>query len=226
MHNAFKIWDNAAEPLESVETRIHDGVPLESLHARAQGYVETILKQLPNRLPPNPMVVEVGPGVGYIMQSFAERTGVARVVGLDVAPSMIERARERLARDGVSPQRFDFVLYDGVTFPWLDDHVDLFYSVAAIQHIPKPFAYNVLFEMQRCLKRGGTAVVHLLSWDMPKHGDFSLVDEVRRQIKGEVGHWHHFYDRIELETLATHGIKPAWYRIVPAGNSIWIAWTK
>lgn len=226
MHNAFKIWDNAAEPLESVEARIHDGAPFEKLRQRARHYVDRIVEHLPRELAANPTVVEVGPGVGYIMQEFMERTRVPRVVGLDVAPNMVERARERLARDGVPPERVDFVVYDGVTFPWPDEHVDVFYSVATIQHIPKPFAYNVLIEMQRCLKRGGTAVVHLLSWDLMRHQEFSLTDEVKRQVSGEVTHWHHFYDAIELETVATNALKPSSHKIVPHHGSIWLTWTK
>jgi ubiquinone/menaquinone biosynthesis C-methylase UbiE len=226
MHDAFKVWDNAAEPLESVEARIHDGAPSAALRSRARGYVDRVLKHLPRRVPTTAMVVEVGPGVGYIMQEFAERTGVARVIGLDVAPAMVARARERLTRDGVPAERFDFVVYDGTTFPWPADHVDAFYSVATVQHIPKPFAYNVLFEMQRCLKPGGSAVVHLLSWDLFGHHDFSLIDEVRRQISGAVTHWHHFYDAIELEALARHGIHAESHRIEAEGASIWLAWTK
>jgi ubiquinone/menaquinone biosynthesis C-methylase UbiE len=226
MQDAFRIWDNAAEPLASVEARIHDGAPIEKLRQRAAGYVSEIVDLLPARIPPDAAVVEVGPGVAYIMQAFAERTGVRRITGLDVAPNMVERARERLARDGVPSGQFDFVVYDGTTFPWPDASIDIFYSVATIQHIPKPFAYNVLFEMQRCLTRGGRAVVHLLSWDLMKHHDFSFVDEVRRQISGEVTHWHHFYDAVELEAVATHGIKPSSHKIVARGGSIWMSWTK
>jgi ubiquinone/menaquinone biosynthesis C-methylase UbiE len=226
MHNAFKVWDNAGEPLESVEARIHDGVPAEELRSRALGYINWMAKRLPKRLPPDSVVVEVGPGVGYIMEAFAERTAVSRVIGLDVAPQMVERARERIARDGQPADRFEFVLYDGTTFPWDADQVDVFYSVAAIQHIPKPYAYNVLFEMNRCLKPGGRAIVHLLSWELVKREEFSLVDEVRQQIAGAVSHWHHFYDAIELDTIASRAIKPASYKVVPDGISIWLVWTK
>jgi ubiquinone/menaquinone biosynthesis C-methylase UbiE len=139
---------------------------------------------------------------------------------------MIERARERLARDGAPPGRFDFTLYDGTAFPWSEPAIDVFYSVAAIQHIPKPFAYNVLFEMQRCLKPGGHAVVHLLSWDLLKRREFSLVDEVRRQVRGDLTHWHHFYDPIELEVVTVNGIRPSKYKVLPDNESIWLAWTK
>jgi ubiquinone/menaquinone biosynthesis C-methylase UbiE len=226
MHDAFKVWDNAAEPLSSVEARIHDGVPIGILRDRAAGYVKDILSYSTVRLSPGATVVEVGSGVGYIMEAFARGSGVKRVTGLDVAPNMIERARERLSRDGVDIAEFDFKLYDGKVFPWPDRSVDFFYSVATIQHIPKPYAYNVLFEMQRCLKPGGGAVVHLLGWDQLSMHNYSFADEVQRQIGSQVSHWHHFYDKVELQAIADNAIKPSSLRITPVPGSIWLSWTK
>lgn len=226
MHDAFKIWDNAAEPLSSVEARIHDGAPIEHLTQRAAGYVNDILNYSMVRFSPETSVVEVGSGVGYIMEAFARRTGVKRVTGLDVAPNMIERARERLARDRVNFAELDFKLYDGKVFPWPDRSIDFFYSVATIQHIPKPYAYNVIFEMQRCLKPGGGAVVHLLGWDQLAMYNFSFADEVQRQIGSQVTHWHHFYDQIELQAICDNAIKPSSLRITPVPGSIWLSWTK
>src|SRR5688572_23765291 len=226
MHDAFKVWDNAAEPLSSVEARIHDGVPIAILRDRAAGYVKDILAYSTVRLSPAATVVEVGSGVGYIMEAFAQRSGVKRVTGLDVAPNMIERARERLSRDRVDFAEFDFKLYDGKVFPWPDSSIDFFYSVATIQHIPKPYAYNVLFEMQRCLKPGGGAVVHLLGWDQLSMNNYSFTDEVRHQIGSQVAHWHHFYDKVELQAVADNAIKPSSLRITPVTGSIWLSWTK
>lgn len=226
MHDAFKIWDNPAEPLSSVEARIHDGAPTEALRKRAADYVGQIRHCALVRLRPDAAAVEVGSGVGYIMEEFARRTGVKRVTGLDVAPAMVERARERLARDGVDFAEFDFALYDGKTFPWPDGSIDFFYSVASIQHIPKPYAYNVLFEVQRCLKTGGGAVIHLLAWDQLSSESFSFVDEVKRQISNQVTHWHHFYDEIELRAICDNALKPASFRITPVPGSVWLSWVK
>ena len=226
MHEAFKIWDNPAEPLSSVEARIHDGSPTEALRQRAADYVGQILHCTLVPLRPDMWAVEVGSGVGYIMEAFAGRTRVKRVTGLDVAPAMVERARERLARDRVNVGELDFALYDGKAFPWPDGSIDFFYSVASIQHIPKPYAYNVLFEIQRCLKRGGGAVIHLLGWDQLSSESFSFVDEVRRQIGNQVTHWHHFYDEIELKAICEHALKPASFRLTPVPGSIWLSWVK
>jgi SAM-dependent methyltransferase len=216
MHDAFKIWDNAAEPLASVEARIHDGAPIEHLTQRAAGYVNEILKFSLVRLGAESSVVEVGSGVGYIMEAMARRNGLNR----------IERARERLSRDKVTFAEFDFKLYDGKVFPWADGSIDFFYSVATIQHIPKPYAYNVIFEINRCIKPGGGAVVHLLGWDQLSMYNFSFADEIKRQLGSQVTHWHHFYDQIELQAISDNVLKPSSVRITPVPGSIWLSWVK
>ncbi len=45
-------------------------------------------------------VLEVGSGLGYIMEAAVKILNPSRIVGLDVAANMIGKARERLARDG------------------------------------------------------------------------------------------------------------------------------
>jgi ubiquinone/menaquinone biosynthesis C-methylase UbiE len=226
MHDAFKAWDLAEEPLEAVEARIHDGAPREGLRERGLECAQRILAVPWLSLRPEDTVVEVGSGVGYIMQAVAERSGLARVTGLDVAPSMIAHAKARLRRDGLPLERFRFERYDGLTFPWPDATVDLFYSIATIQHIPKPHAYQVLLEMHRCLKPGGTAFIQVLSWDfMHKHG-ISFATEIQNQIRGAKTHWHHYYDTRELEAILTHGLEAPYRIIASDGTSLWAAWRK
>jgi ubiquinone/menaquinone biosynthesis C-methylase UbiE len=228
MHAAFKVWDTAGESLESIEARIHDGVPRHQLLERAAGFAVRVLSLPPwLELRPEDTVVEVGPGVGYVMQALAEQSGVAHVTGLDVAAAMADFGRARIRRDGLSADRFRFELYDGVTFPWPDGTVDLFYSVAAIQHIPKPYAYNVLLEMQRCLKPGGTAVVQTLSWELlPRQQHITFAQEIKNQISGATTHWHHFYDAQELEAILSYGLRASRKRIETEDVSIWAAWQK
>jgi SAM-dependent methyltransferase len=227
MEDAFKTWDAADESLEAIEARIHDGVERDRLGDRARGYARRIFTAAPwLSLRPSSVVVEVGPGVAYVMQAVADLARLDRIRGLDVAAAMVSHARARLRRDGLAEERFQLELYDGVTFPWPDAIADLVYSVAAIQHVPKPFAYNILFEMHRCLAAGGTAVVHVLNWSaVTKHG-FSLRDEVQRQIQRATTHWHHFYDETEIRAVVEHTLQGTSVRIAHEGKSTWIAWRK
>ena len=74
LHVAFEIWNDKRESLESVEARIHDGVPIDRLHDRAHGYLNTIYTLFPYAAPKSSDVaMEIGPGVGYIMQAVMSR---------------------------------------------------------------------------------------------------------------------------------------------------------
>ena len=93
MHAAFKAWDRASEPLETTELRIHDGAPLEGLPKRAHWYLNTLRHLFPWTIPqPGAVLLDVGSGLGYVMEAALAQFEPRRVIGLDVAPSMIEKA--------------------------------------------------------------------------------------------------------------------------------------
>jgi trans-aconitate 2-methyltransferase len=90
-------------------------------------------------------VLDAGCGTGRVTEQLAERLPDGRVVALDGSPSMIDAARERLARFG---DRIEYVVADlgqplpidgGVdavlstaTFHWVLDHDALFRNLAAV----------------------------------------------------------------------------------------------
>src|SRR5437588_10154634 len=101
---AFQTWEAERETLEDVERRIHDNVPIENLRARARDYLDIMFYLFPwLKVSPSGTAVEVGPGVGYIMQAFLERRKVAQLIGPRVASGMIKHAQQPMAREGVSP---------------------------------------------------------------------------------------------------------------------------
>ena len=229
MHPAFETWDNGAETLESVENRIHDGASRGQLKGRARGYTGTFARLFPWSLPePGGRVMEIGSGLAYVMQASAERLAPGSVVGLDVAPSMIDKAKRRLARDHAEDSRFEFTAYDGVTIPYPDDSFDFVYSVATIQHIPKPYAYNLFFEIKRILKPRGFAALHTLSYSLlPSHQRlFPMRDEALHQIRNEVGHWHFFYSKQELVYVLSAGVEVGWLSVREEQGSLWTTFSK
>src|SRR4051794_12634463 len=165
---AARTWDKERS-LEDTSKAIHDGARgEEELLSRARDYVSRVLfGNFPQAVPPaGASILEIGSGLGWIMEAmrgFLDDYGCApeRVLGLDIAPNMIRQAQERLGSDS----QMSFVLYDGVTVPLPDESFDLVYSVAALQHIPRPFVFNLFFEAMRLLKPTGMAVFHLLSTD-------------------------------------------------------------
>jgi ubiquinone/menaquinone biosynthesis C-methylase UbiE len=146
-------------------------------------------------------VLEIGGGVGWIMQAmdaYLSRRGVPprRIVDLDIAPNMLAKAKQRLGTGAP----YEFLLYDGITIPLPEQSIDLIYSVSSLQHIPRPFVYNLFFEVKRLLRGNGFALLHFLSTDAlaAQENLQSWRTEINYQIKGIEAHWHHFYTQKEL----------------------------
>lgn len=208
---AAQTWNNEDESVESINNRIHDGVPLDQLAVRADHYVTNIIDQFPYApLQEGSFVMEVGPGTGTIMEGVdryakARDINLKRIVGLDIAEHMIEKAKSHL---GDRPE-FSFVHYDGLDVPLPDKSFDLIYSVAALQHVPKPYVYNLLFELRRLLKDDGRLVVHLVGFKcLGSENTAWWKNEISNQVHKVEGHWHHLYTAEELQcVLAATGFK-------------------
>jgi ubiquinone/menaquinone biosynthesis C-methylase UbiE len=220
---AAKVWNNPSESPDSVNRRIHDGVPLEALAARGQSYVDQIFGLFPYAHPKDgASVMEIGSGVGYIMEAMdkgarARGTILGKVIGLDVAEHMLVRAKSRLFDNPI----FSFVHYDGLHIPLPDRSLDLIYSVASLQHVPKPYVYNLFFEMHRLLKEDGHAVIQLLGFKhLPRQEQMvSWRNEIRNQLGKAEAHWHHYYSAEELQfVLSASGFKQVDIR---DGEAIW-----
>src|SRR5262245_14826952 len=177
---------------------------------------------------PGARALEIGSGLGWVMQAALEQVAPRQMIGLDVAPTMIEKARARLRRDGVTDPRLDFLLYDGVTIPLPDDSVDWVYSVAALQHVPKVYVYNLLLEIKRILSPAGFCTLHLLSVaNIPGHSKLvPFAQEIGSQLHGEDTHWHHFYAFDELLYVLAGGVEARQIEIVDGEVSIWTSFAK
>jgi ubiquinone/menaquinone biosynthesis C-methylase UbiE len=203
---AANVWNDPNESLDTINRRIHDGVPLESLAARAQSYVDQIFLLFPYVRPKDgASIMEIGSGVGYIMEAMdvgVRGRGIIprQIIGLDIAEHMIERARARLYGNPL----FSFIHYDGLHVPLPDHSIDFVYTVASLQHIPRPYVFNLFFEIFRILKRDGYGAIHVLGVKHLRHappGDVRWRDEIQNQIRRSPVHWHHYYSAEELETV-------------------------
>ncbi len=227
MHDAFKTWDLPSESLEDTEMRIHDGAPRERLVERGETYLRHLGNLFPWSVPKaGALVLEVGSGLGYVMQAAAARLTPRRVIGLDVAPSMIAKAKVRLRRDGIDDPRMEFLLYDGVTVPLRDDSLDYVYSVAALQHVPKVYVYNLLVEIRRILSPTGFCALHLLAYSHIRNNYPPFAEEVRNQLARRPVHWHHFYSFDELFYVLADGLALRQVDIVDGDMSIFCAFGK
>lgn len=93
-------------------------------------------------------MLDVACGTGVVAVTAALRG--AKVSGLDLAPVLLERARENAATAGVD---IDFVEGDAEALPYLDASFDVVLSQFGHMFAPRPAV--VVKEMLRVLKSGG-----------------------------------------------------------------------
>ena len=209
--------------LERLNRRIHDGAPVEELSARAAVQRDAFFELLfPYARPAaGARVLELGPGVGWIMEAMLDRYPIAEIVGLDVSPVMIESAAERWHDD-----RARYLLYDGLRVPLEDDSFDNIYSVACLQHIEKHHAFLVLKDLLRVLKPGGHGTVHVVAiHHLPKVGR-SYEEECWNHVNNVDVHWMHYYSFDELFVLFADALGVTDLDIKYHRNSFWVHFSK
>jgi SAM-dependent methyltransferase len=97
--------------------------------------------------------VETACGPGLIARAIAPRVG--SVVGIDLTPAMIEKARADAAEAG--DENVSFEVGDATALDLPDDSLDGAITRFSLHHIPAPI--RVLEEMRRVVKPGGYVVV-------------------------------------------------------------------
>jgi phosphatidylethanolamine/phosphatidyl-N-methylethanolamine N-methyltransferase len=97
-------------------------------------------------------VLEVGVGTGINVALYPTDCSVT---GIDLSSSMLEKARERVARKGVRNVRL--LQMDAVNLKFADDTFDIVYAPYVISVVPDPVA--VTREMCRVCRPGGRIVI-------------------------------------------------------------------
>jgi ubiquinone/menaquinone biosynthesis C-methylase UbiE len=227
---AGNVWNQHGKSVADVEAFIHDNHPMDRLHERAEGLFGLTCSHFPWAAPkPGSVVLEVGSGVGYIMQAALKRISPSRIIGLDVADGMIQKAKDRLARDNAIDARIEFLHYDGVTIPLPDNSVDFIYSVAALQHVPRLMFYNLLYELARILKPTGYCSAQTLSFgQFYNYADpvSFFREEVRGQMVNKEFAWVVFYSLEEMLRVLAQGIGVKDVHVVEKDGSLWFSFTK
>jgi trans-aconitate 2-methyltransferase len=112
---------------------------------------EAVLERLPLR--GDERVLDAGCGSGRVTERLAERLPNGRVIALDGSSSMVDAARERLARFG---ERIEYVAADlGVPLP-IEGELDAVLSTATFHWVPD---HEVLFANLAAVMRPGGCLV-------------------------------------------------------------------
>lgn len=160
------IQDEYAEVARSPQQgfHFHTGRPL----ARLLGYEEAWLEGIPEgslesfagtgnpfslgALQPGQRVVDVGSGAGFDSLIAARMVGPhGQVIGVDMTPAMLEKARRSAASAGLANVEFREGYAE--TLPVLDSWADVVISNGVLNLAPDKIA--ALTEMARALKPGG-----------------------------------------------------------------------
>ena len=104
------------------------------------------------------LALDFGCGVGRLTRALASR--YANVVGVDISPSMLERARALNAH--VPNMRFVENVHSRLDF-LADASVDFIYSTITLHHIPPALQRAYIAEFARVLAPDGVAVFQIVS---------------------------------------------------------------
>lgn len=103
-------------------------------------------------------VLEVGVGTGINLSLYPK---TCHMTGIDFSSSMLEKARERAARDGLRQMRL--LQMDAADLKFADETFDIVYAPYLISVVPDPV--KVACEMRRVCRPGGRIIFlnHFLS---------------------------------------------------------------
>jgi len=135
-----------------------------------QAVAESVVKS--SGVSPTSVVVDVGCGTGFLTREVALQTqGKARILGVDLSDSMLQTAKDNLAKLGLS-ESSEFRLGDAEDLPVEDDFADAVVGNMILHHCPNP--RRAISEMARILKPGGRIALA----DLEKHNEKWLREEM------------------------------------------------
>lgn len=145
------LYQSLAEAPEATVRTIADSLERRAGDPAQQEILETYIADL--AIAPDSAVLEIGCGTGPVCRRFAELPDVARVVGVDPAPLLIDRAREIADGD----PRLEFQVARGDATGLADGAFDGVVLHTLLSHVPDQPA--ILAEAHRLLKPGGWLAV-------------------------------------------------------------------
>jgi SAM-dependent methyltransferase len=152
--------------------------------------------------------LDFGCGVGRLTQPLA--TYFTKVIGIDIAPSMIAQA-QALDRKG----RCQFMLNERADlslFP--DGEFDFIYSNIVLQHMRPVYSTAYIREFSRVLAPGGVAVFQLPSKNRRPAEPPSWKDFIRPLIPSPLLHWYrHHYRGLPVQPTPTQPAQIEMYTV-------------
>ena len=125
--------------------------------------VDAVADFLTPRLSQGLSALDCGCGPSPITLGLARAVAPGPVVGIDIEPTMIDRANSLAADSGLS--NIQFQVADIHDLPFDDDSFDIVFSSAVLEHLPDPV--SALRELRRVTRTGGITAIIRTDWTFP-----------------------------------------------------------
>lgn len=129
------------------------------------------------KIQPGAKVLEVGVGTGLSLAAYPSH---CEVTGIDIAPEMLDRARQKATENGW--RHFRLLQMDALNLDFPDDSFDYVTSFHVISVVPDPV--RMMQEIHRVCKPGGTvAIINHFRTTKPILGPLiSALDPITRRL--------------------------------------------
>jgi SAM-dependent methyltransferase len=145
------VWSAVAELDAATQGRLADVLETRGADPQQQALRAAFLADV--KIPPGASVLDVGCGTGVLTRRLAALPGVAAVVGVDPAPSLLARARELTGH----LTSLSFREGDARALPFPDATFDVVVFDSTLSHVPGP--EEALAEVWRVMPPGGWLAV-------------------------------------------------------------------
>ncbi len=108
---------------------------------------------------PDDAILDVGCGTGATLRMLLRRRHRGKLVGVDLSPQMLRKARRKLGLNA------DVRLADAASLPFRTESFEAVMSTEAFHHFPEPG--KAVQEMARVLKRSGRLYIADLNFYLP-----------------------------------------------------------
>ncbi|HET8738343.1 MAG TPA: methyltransferase domain-containing protein [Acidimicrobiia bacterium] len=141
------VWSTVADLDPTMQRRLGDVLETRGADPQQRAMRMVFLDSIP--FPDGSTVLEVGCGTGVLTRQLAAHPSVAEVVGVDLAGSLLERAREL----SVDHPQIEYLEGDARDLPVDDDDFDVVVFDSTLSHVPD--VDKALTETARVLRPGG-----------------------------------------------------------------------
>lgn len=137
-------------------------------------------------------ILDIGTGTGYLAFPLAAKYTASTVYGIDIADAIIAKNQEAVKEKGIT--NLHFKAFDGLTYSFEEESIDLIVSRYAFHHFPN--VADAIGQMNRILAKGGKV---LISDPMRDTCDVNGIIDEYMSVKKD-GHIQ-FYSAKELDEL-------------------------